>query len=520
MSIRNAIALFLALTGLLFLFGCGSSSPKATPPPSGSFSDSDLNGTYVFSSAGADNAGGFLTMAGTLVADGKGGISGGTVDVVGVDAPPSSPAAQPVSGGSYSVTLDGRGQATLNTNSSLGTIILDFVLTSNTHGSVTEFDGNGSGSGTIDLQSTVAQSQLAGSFGFSLGGVDASNNPIASVGSFTLDSSGTITAGIQDFNDNGFALTALPIATGGSALLGSGTGPGTITLNSTTFVLKFDFYPIDATHLKFIETDFGSIVSGDVFTQTGAVIPSGPMVFTVGGSGSSGPIAAGGLMTSDGSGNITGGLEDVNNAGTVSPAQLPFSGTYAPSGSVGGRNLLNLSGFTPAIQFAIYPSSGGVLMLETDSTAITSGAAFAQTSTSLSAPQGYGFNVSASNSGNGLSGPFEEDDIAEFTASSGNLTGLIDVNDEGTTGFDQRISGNYVADSINDGRGQITTTFVNGLYYVVDGSSLLFLETDGNQVGLGAFGLQMPSSAQPAMMLAHFARVRPKGSARTAWRHK
>ena len=106
------------------------------------------------------------------------------------------------SSSSYGVNTDGRGQASLI--SPAGTIVLDFVLTSGSHGLVTEFDGNGTGSGTLDLQTALTgQSQLAGSYAFALGGFDASGNPSATVGAFALDQNGNITTGAQDINDNG-----------------------------------------------------------------------------------------------------------------------------------------------------------------------------------------------------------------------------------------------------------------------------------------------------------------------------
>src|ERR1019366_6595773 len=155
-------ALFLALSTLGLLVGCSSSS-RPTPNPVG-FSASNLNGTYVFSSTGLDPNGQFLGIAGTVVANGKGGITGGTIDIVGPDFNPT--AAQPITG-SYSVSPDGRGQI------KLGVTTLDFVLSSSAHGLITEFDTNGSGSGTIDLQTTVPSlAQLAGSYAFTLGGVD------------------------------------------------------------------------------------------------------------------------------------------------------------------------------------------------------------------------------------------------------------------------------------------------------------------------------------------------------------
>jgi hypothetical protein len=514
MSVRNGIALLLALSTLSLLVGCGSSSPTVVAPPSGGFSKSDLSGTYVFSSTGLDSSGGFLTIAGTLVANGTGGISGGTVDVVGIDVTLPTPVATAISGGSYTVGVDGRGQATLN--SSVGDITLDFVLTSSSHGLVTEYDSNGSGSGTLDLQTAVPSlTQLANPYAFSLAGVDNSGvDAMATVGSFTLDTTGNSTAGVEDFNDFKIPFVQQPLSAFVSTV-GAGTGPGTITLTSTFGALTFDFYPIDATHMKFIETDFTQILAGDVFTQTGASIPAGPMVFTVAGLDSSlAPMAAGGVMTSDGTGNFSGGLEDINDAGTVPGAQIPFSGTAAAGGSVGGRVLVNLSGFDPAIQYAIYPVNGGVLMLETDSLAISAGTAYGQTSTTLASAQGYGLNLSASNSGG-----FEEDDIAEFTTTSTGFTGIVDINDEGTLTFDKALTGSYPFAVDSTGRGGATTNYFNYYFYVVNSSTYLLLEVDPTQLGVGTFELQTTPST-PALAMSRISIMRPRTGTHPALRRR
>ncbi|MGA8765075.1 MAG: hypothetical protein WB562_19560, partial [Candidatus Sulfotelmatobacter sp.] len=505
--------LLVALSALTLLVGCGSSSPKAVPPPSGGFSNSNLNGTYTFSSEGFDSAGNFFAMAGSFAANGSGGITGGALDIndpaVGV-----APNQTIASNSSYTVTADGRGTATLGTP--VGNFGLDFVLTSSSHGLITRFDTGGSGSGSLDLQTSVA---LAGPYTFSLSGVDASGvNPLVSVGTFTV--SGSTIAGVADVVEdiNGVSLPSPGLTLTGSLALGSGTAPGTATLTAGSFTFNLDVYAIDSTHLKLIETDVAPIIVGDAFTQQ-TTIPSGQLVFTAAGLDSSDlPMAMGGYVTSDGASMLTTGLQDVNDAGV--PAQVSFSGSFLPLS--GGRTQVTLNGLFngttgSSFTFAAYPTvNGGIQLLEIDGFGITSGAAFAQTSTSFASPEGYGFNLSGSNSGG-----FEEDDIAEFTATSGSLTGIIDVNDEGSLDFNQKISGNFAADATaNSGRGTVTTTFVNGLYYVVDGSNILFVETDNNQVGIGSFGLQASSSAQPALMMARFARVRPKGSARLAWRQK
>lgn len=518
MSVRNALVLFLALSTLALLVACGgSSSPKATPPPSGGFSASDLNGTYVFSSTGSDSTNGlFLAIAGTLVANGSGGITGGTVDIVGVDVTPPTPVAQAISGGSYTVGVDGRGQASLS--SSAGNFTLDFVLSSGSHGLVTLYDSNGTGSGTLDLQTAVTSlSQLAGPYALSLAGIDTTGASLATAGAFTLNSTGTTTAaGVEDFNDGGIPLTDESLTA--AATLGSGTGPGTITFTTNFGVLTFDFYPIDATHLKFIETDFTDILAGDVFSQTGASIPAGSTVFTMaGGNQASGPIGVGGVMTSDGTGNFTGGLEDVNDNGTV-VAGVPFTGVPVLPPGVGGRLLVNLTGFAPATQWAIYPSSGGLLMLETDAATVTTGAAYAQTSTAFAASAGYGLNLSAFNT----SGGFEEDDIAEFTTTTTGFSGIVDINDDSSLSLGQALTGTYTAPDAT-GRGTATTTehgnaFVSYVFYAVDGSNFLLLETDTNQIGTGSFETQSTPSAALAKHLVSM--VHPTVPSHGALRHR
>ena len=204
-------------------------------------------------------------------------------------------------------------------------------------------------------------------------------------------------------------------------------------------------------------------------------------------------------MTVDGVSAVSNGSEDVNNNGIVPAAPQGFTGTYAASGSVGGRTLFTLSGFSGATQLVAYPTaSAGVQLLEIDNSGLLSGVAFEQTAgAALASSQGYGLGVTGINIG-GLNGSFEEDDIAEFTTTSSGFGGLIDINDEGTLSFDQKFTGNYAADSPATGRGVLTSNVVNGVYYAVDSSTALFLETDTNQVGSGSLLLQTPGAKSSA----------------------
>jgi hypothetical protein len=531
MSVRSTIALLLALSTLSLLVGCGSSSTKAVAPPGGGFSNSNLNGTYVFSTSGVDSTSGvFLTLVGDFVANGSGGITGGAFDFASVGTGVMSPN-NAITGGSYRITVDGRGQATLN--SSGGPVTLDFVLTSNSHGLVTEFDGSGTGSGTLDLQPAApAQSAFGGlSYSFGFFGDSTSNVSFGTVGTFSLDASGNVTAGFEDANSGSSSLnlTAMPI-TSGTVLVGTGTAPGTAQLvTSGAGTLHFDVYVIDSTHLKFIETDATLFSSGDAFTQATS-IPSGQLVFTMAGADTvnfaapGAPIEMGGYLTNAG-GIVTTGLEDVNDGGA------PFQSTTV-SGTIpalaGGRSVLTLNNFINGglngapgtYAFAAYPfTSNGVTgfqLLEIDGAGITSGAAFVQTGTTLAGSQGYGLNLSALNSAG------EEDDIAEFVTTSTGFSGLLDVNDvsdQGSLGFQQPLNGSYTA-ADSTGRGTFTTTnFFNGNFYVVDSSTFLILETDTSQVGLGVVELQgTPAASAAARSVVSALRPAARAHGAGAWR--
>jgi hypothetical protein len=509
-----------AISGIFLAASCGNGS-SFTPPNNQGFSNSSLNGTYVFSSQGNDSGGAPLNIAGTLVANGSGGITGGTIDIVdaGFETYPASPSdvAQTVTGGTYSVSTDGRGL--INLVSSYGTYSLDIVLSSTSQGLVTEFDNNGGGSGTIDLQAVV--STLAGPYAFSLAGSDSSGNAFAAGGAFTLNSNGNTTEGVEDFNDNGLVISE---SLSGAATLGSGTGPGAITLNTTSFPLTFDFYPIDETHFKLIETDYSEFLAGDVFTQTGfTTIPTNTtFAFTTSGGNASTIIANGGFMTF--SGTTFNGTADINNTGTLA-TNVGFSGNASAAGPIGGRVVVTLNNLSPAAIWVVYPSAGGLLILETDNGAVATGAAYPQTSgASLAASQGYGLNLSAFNT----NGDYAEDDIAQFDTTSSAFNGIIDINDnsgDGTSLTSLGLGGTYTLDdSPATGRGEATTTAGGSAYlgfnfYAVTNNQFLLIETDETQIGAGTFALQSGSGGVNAAQ-SHAAIVHPVVRPHAARAHK
>jgi hypothetical protein len=267
-------------------------------------------------------------------------------------------------------------------------------------------------------------------------------------------------------------------------------------------------WTVDATHLKLIETDGKNFLAGDALLSTGHTsFPPGQLVFTLSGEDTDyGSFAAGGLLTSDGSSQITGGLEDVNDEGYVEQAPS-VNGSFVSSGP---RTVLTLNGIyngnfgngslgSGAYTFAAYPYAGGVMLLEIDDGAgstfgISGGTIYPQSATSISGSSGYGLNLS------GVNGNGEADMIAEFTTNGNNMTGLYDANNSGMLVSDLSLGSGTYSISPN-GRGTLSfpglqTTgnsmigALNLTFYVVDSSTVVFLETDGNQVSTGTFQAQ------------------------------
>ncbi len=541
MSLRNRLVLPIILSSLGVLAGCGSgnSFTKPVPPPSGSFSNSNLNGTYVFSVSGTDAVGAPYVIVGSFTANGsggngQGGITGGTLDLNDPGVPTLVSNAAIGSGSTYKVSVDGRGQTTLNTTTAFGNITLDFVLQDSSHGLVTEFDGNGTGSGTLDLQ--TAGVSPAGSYAFIFFGTDVSSgfaDPFATVGNFTVGAGGAI-SGLEDFNDNSFAYTSQGLS--GQVVSGPATTPGTTLITAQFGTQTYDVYAIDANHLKFIEMDASATLSGDAYSQTSTSVPTGALAFTVAGSypSTTSPSVVGGFMVTDGAGNITtASTEDANIGGTVSQSPLSFTATYTAAGA-GRFTLGSFAGFSAGTEYAAYPSSGGLLLLEIDDSGIMSGAAYPpQTSTSFNGSAGYGLNFSGVN----LVSNVEVDDIAEFTSSSsGAATGIVDenYNPGGFPNYGLPLSGTYVVPDAN-GRGQIaanagnnSNSTLNGgfgiTFYSVDGTTFPFVETDANgQVAAGVFFAQdaTASASAAAKARSHMFVVQPSVRPSTVrWRKK
>src|SRR5215469_6975005 len=543
MSLRNRLilpALLLLLAALAACGGGSSTNPPVNPPPNGSFSNSNLNGNYVFSVTGTAASNDFVNIMGVFTADGKGNITSGILDQNSTAQ--GGLILETITSGTYDVGVDGRaigssalpaGLITLQTQKS-GSFQFAYVLTSSAHGLLTEFESFGSASGTLDLQASVTQAQISGqSYVFNLTGssgiggdlcgisTGGSATPFATVGAFTLDANGQVVSGVEDFNNNCLSSGSTNIAmTGGDIDLSTLPGTARLTTGSGTSAITYNFevYPLDATHLKFIEVDTQPMLVGDLFTQSSS-FPTGNNIFTIAGFDVPGgvPFTAAGIFHFDSTGNIlSDSFEDINDGGTVAQFGAAAGGaaiTGISTPLTGGRTEITFtSGFVNGNSlnacssnciFAAYPSTGGLQLLEIDDGGSTNGIAYSQSATTLASGVGYGMNLTGATSSS------SEDDVAQFTNNNGVFNAIIDINDQGTTSFRNAFSGNYSADPTIAGRGGVLQTKNAPLLttYVIDGSTAVAVSADPGFVGLGALVTQN-ASARSNVVANHLSLLR------------
>ncbi|MGA8223628.1 MAG: hypothetical protein WB780_18410 [Candidatus Acidiferrales bacterium] len=456
------------------------------------------NQPYAFSYSGEDTAG-FLAAAGSITFDGKGNIlAGGEEDVNSGNGISTNT----IMGGSYQVGPDGRTIAIVTT--SAGSVTWQLTLVSSTHSLLIRFDTDATGSGTLDAQNPVNFSvgSISKSYSFGLSGINANGFPEAIAGNLFANN-GSLTPGILDVNDSGTITQSDQSLAGEILTVDSSTGRGQLTLTSTTTgTLAFAFYVVDQTHLKLVESDTVPVMAGDFFSAPSSITlaslaASTTYAFSVGGNVTAGPYGAAGAFTSNGTGGITGGMQDLNSAGSIFSETLTTSGsTYAITPASSNRIFLTLAHGNNIFNYGVYLTSNGSFeMIELDRNVVSaSGMGFQQSSGAT--PLGsYALNltgVSGDSNGN-------EEDINGAIAIPGNSTisGFLDINDAGTTVSNLLLSGSTIDSTTTFGRGTLilqsgqpnASTF-HMAYYVVNSQTVLLVEIDDQRVLTGTAPLQ------------------------------
>jgi hypothetical protein len=210
---------------------------------------------------------------------------------------------------------------------------------------------NTSVSGSATIAITAIQTQ---NFVFFANGEENDENldlySIAGVVAIATDGSGTVTGGEQDFNDGDGNTSPQPSGdtiTGGSlAMAADGSGNGTLTLvtnnpnlgveGTETFAVVFP----NGNHAQILQFDGSATSSGSMDLQTATAAPAGSFAFTASGLDVSAvPIGFGGVLSIDGSGNVTG-FFDENDGGTVTQNNPIPEGAAASTPDSFGRGVV------------------------------------------------------------------------------------------------------------------------------------------------------------------------------------
>jgi hypothetical protein len=512
----NRILLACLVATALWTAACGGGggSVATPPPPVGGFTNANLNGQYAFVTSGEVIAVGAattspLTRVGSFTADGNGNITGGMEDA---NAFGTVTTAIPITGGSYTISADGRGTISLSLNQA--TLQFGITLTSANDGLMIDEtlssvqDSTGSGNFVKQNASAFALASVTGPYVFDFSGFfpDANQGPASIIGQFAVNGAGTITTGVEDVNNSGLLSSAASVS---GSLAQDALNPSSLTSFGRGLAqingVQYAFYIVDGTWVRFLNTTGGGMISGDAVAQTGVPtsLSSGFAFIVAGSSGSGGGLTRVGRFTANAA-NVSNVLVDSNNAGafTQTTGATSASITLDPANPGRGTTTFHDPNLGLPFSFVFYLSSGtqGVIQETTQS----NGLAIVVADGTIAAQSGSPFSSSnitgayALNwSGQSLQsfGQDEEDIVGQVTASSLNLTGAADIFQfNGGTAVPQTnvvvggpvmINGDGSGGDLNRNTASITLTSsspatVNFVVYFVN-PQLAFFANDSNQ---------------------------------------
>lgn len=211
-------------------------------------------------------------------------------------------------------------------------------------------DPTGCSGGSCTMpNATVVNSRISGTYAFQFSGFDSSGKPVKAAGTFTADTSGTISSGVEDLLNASGPHTAIAI-TGGAYVPSSSDLPnsnnaGTLTLTSGVSPSQFQVVLDGAGDIQMIESDGNGTGSGVAELASKNQFSQGSnQAFAFGFTGvdsSGNRVGYAGLLPTNGAGAITAGLMDINDNGSTanicgtSPCNLSGSYTYNSSTNVG-----------------------------------------------------------------------------------------------------------------------------------------------------------------------------------------
>lgn len=320
--------------------------------------DGLLTGHYAFSLGGYRGG-----LAGTIVANGSGVITGGTEDLENT-ATGLNEIDVAITSGTYAVGSDYRGTLTYTDNNG-NTFTFDLALSPvssavATKGAMIETDSKNNFTGFIDLQdqSAFTTSAMSGNYIFDLSGWDGTGNADVVVGVATV-ATGAVSGGRLDENDDGTINSSVSFS---GALSVDSSGRGTVT--SSTAQANFTFYVVSSSKWLAIATNTstGAVATGLVQGQSTGVysdssVQGSIVVDSESATGTPAPQAMAGLLTS--SGNGSGDFTfDVDAGGALSSET--GTATFTFDTAINGRFTMTLqtpAGSSPYVGYMVAPGT-------------------------------------------------------------------------------------------------------------------------------------------------------------------
>jgi hypothetical protein len=481
---------------------------------------SALKGTYTFVAEGLNTNYDPSNVVGSIVLDGNGNITGGEQDRSDSDAGVFG-ADTIANGGTITMGSDGRGTITLTANS-WGSETFSISWVNNNHLLITEFDGNATSAGSMDLQTAVT-SFPDGSYAFSLG---ESPDTYFSFGGVITTQGTNVTGGDADDNYDGNS-PDFDFDPGLAAAITQpdAAGRGVILLYDYYYDanLEFAYYVVGPEAFRLVEIDEIDYLAGSMFGQGtaagtySAASLNGSFVFSQNGWTNPAWFAVAGQFTADGTGTFTAGQMDVNDGSDAPYLAADISGSgygFATDGygsialsPTNGSYLANFGIYLvdPAINIAD-PNSplggGGALLTDLDDTTTSAGDGSgpgigfaAPQSTTATAAFSGNYAFSQDGYGDVVSGD-NYDLIGQVNSDgSSNLTGTVDLNDLGTAQYSGLpLTATFAADGSHPGR-YTAPVSVNGsttaddlTLYQASGNLVLHVDvTNANNIAIGAF---------------------------------
>jgi hypothetical protein len=459
------------------------------------------NGTYVFHWSGYDSNGPMF-FAGAFTVSG-GSITGGEQDFSD-------------SKNGYSNALTSASLASAGTGNSNIVITLQTANTNigvsgveTLHGSVistsrvliTEYDTFGTGSGSIDAQTSAAAP--SGGYAFAISGWDLTTPISPLVIGGIINFSGTslnTSSSVFDYNDGGIVGQAQTFSSG-SITAPDSYGRVTISLSPTSqpqFALTG--YIIGTNQIQLVESqtdtlsdDLGGMALGqgnNAGNFSASSVANATYVYGSQGVDVNGLTSVAGTFVFGPSGALSGilALNDFSNFVTGNIT----SGSYTvdSTGRVTLSSVVSSSFSGDTFTFQLYlDGNGNALELGVDNLQATAGPAYLQTATSADFEGAYGLV------GSGFLNATNEPSwgaVGPVTVASDSLNGYTDYNAQGinptaTVTLTGTESSSTAALTIT-GLNAVSFTSSNGYaYYPIDNYRVVAIEIDGNQIGIVNF---------------------------------